>query len=70
MGATVNALAIDLVEPGVLPATGFRVPRTAHTLAEHFRLDIARPTGGFVVVVRSPEAYGAVLLSKILRELS
>ncbi|MFN8924356.1 MAG: DUF1194 domain-containing protein [Rhodospirillales bacterium] len=70
MGATVNALAIDLTEPGVLPATGFRVPRTAHTLAEHFRLEIARPTGGFVVVVRSPEAYGAVLLSKILRELS
>lgn len=70
MGATVNALAIDLTEPGVLPASGFQVERTAHTLAEHFRLDIVRGTGGFVVVVRSPEAYGAVLLAKILRELS
>jgi hypothetical protein len=70
MGATVNALAIDLTEPGILPASGFRVERTAHALAEHFRLDIVRPTGGFVVVVRSAEAYGAVLLAKILRELS
>jgi hypothetical protein len=70
MGATINALAMDTLAAGALPATGFRRPMSEGALADHFRLDLVRGSGGFVVVVRSLADYAAVLLLKILREIS
>lgn len=69
-GATVNALAIDLAEPVVRTASDAPAPNGTDALARHFRRDLAAGTNGFVVVVRSVGEYGAVLLAKILRELS